>query len=80
MSTIKLTFYGTGDEAYELWQAGYILYYKLADDSSAKYMRKLLLNWLKKGAELSRKDYVEYFGDPDDKHADKVTVEVRDMK
>lgn len=75
--TIELTFYGTGDEAYEWWEAGLRFYEWMADYQYDTVLRKRLLSWLKRGAAISRKDYIRNLGDPDDPHADKITVEVK---
>jgi hypothetical protein len=69
-----LVYYGTGDEAYEMFQRGVRFLRDLEDCPSAAVLREKVFAFLKRHAELSRGDYVaNYGGDPDDPKADKVT-------
>lgn len=64
MATETLTFYGTGDEAYELWHSGYLFYEQLVNYTEPNNtLRKQLLSWLRKGAALSRGDWIANGGD-----------------
>lgn len=76
MKKETLTFYGTGDESYELFAAGVEFLRKLRDASNCETLRDNLRGFLRRSAQLSKKDYDEYFGDSNDPNADKATVEI----
>lgn len=73
---MQMTFYGTGDECYELWSQGVDFYKHLNGCVNSATLKKRLLSWLKRSAQLSKRDYKTYYGDPDNPLADKVTIEL----